>query len=121
MLTLLDQNKKTTLYVQIRTTDVLVFANGAPTPEDHWTFWLVAPAEWALAPDLQARALRVTQRIYENMNQQMENTSSYDGAHYQLRKVVARVLNAREEAEKPWLTHRKTLYVLQADESVSAE
>ena len=34
------------MYVQIRTTDVLIFASGAPTREDHWTFWLVVPAEW---------------------------------------------------------------------------
>jgi len=119
MLALLDK-KATTVYIQVRATDVLIFANGAPTPEDLWTFWLKTPAEWALAADLQARVLRVTQSIYEQMNQQMATAANYDGARYQLRRVIARVLTPREEAEKPWLTRSKALYLLQADESVAA-
>ncbi len=120
MLALLDTKRTTTVYIQVRATDVLIFANGAPTPEDLWTFWLKTPAEWALGNDLQARVLRITQRIYEQMNQQMAATANYDGARYQLRRVIARVLTPREEAEKPWLTRSKALYVLQADESVAA-
>ncbi|MFN8491201.1 MAG: hypothetical protein U0350_26630 [Caldilineaceae bacterium] len=108
------------MYIQVRATDVLIFANGAPTPEDLWTFWLKTPAEWAFAAELQARVLCVTQRIYEQMNQQMATTANYAGARYQLRRVAARVLTPREEAEKPWLTRSKALYVLQADESLVA-
>ena len=53
------------------------------------------------------------------MNKQLESNSNYNGAHLPITQPSARLLSPQEEAQKPWMTLGKTLYILQPDESVS--
>jgi hypothetical protein len=98
------------VYLQVHVTNALTGESSAPSGEAQWTYDLQTPEQWALAPDLNERVLKVTRRLYEDFNRQGQahgDNAQYmlqggRGAHSECRPGSTATLNApRQDALHP--------------------
>jgi hypothetical protein len=108
------------LYLRVRCTDALRFADGEFGDMEEWVFYLKAPSAWVYAPGLRERMVRLSARIYAGLNWRPElHPQSDDGTRLVLGDVETVILGEKEVARRTW--RRQSLYVLQPGEAVRLE